>query len=90
MSTPQTSGTAHLVLIPANREGECFISFKLPPFDFHGLDAGGGEPGGLRLLLSPAALLICIPADRKISARKMLFFYASAVHFSRTRWVGGK
>ena len=35
---------------------------------------GGKEKGGLRLLLSAAALLVCISADRKVSLRDMFLF----------------
>ena len=49
-----------------------FIPIALPPFNFHGL-GGGEEKRGLPFLLSAAALLVCIPADRKVSLRNVFF-----------------
>ena len=48
---------------------ETFLPFALLPFNFHGVGGGGRGKGYLRLLLTAAALLVCIPADRKASAR---------------------
>ena len=66
------------------------ILFSRSPFNFYRLREGEGGQGGLRLLLSVAAIPACTPADRKASAWNILFVCASIVHFSRTGWVGGK
>ena len=48
------------------------------------------EKGCRRVILSVAALIIYIPANRKASVRDIFLFLASPVRFSKTSWVGGE
>ena len=66
----------------------CF-SFVLPPFASHVLGGGGGGRGGGSgvSLLSAAALLVCMPADREgkcVGHCSLLRFH----HSVYTDWVG--